>query len=64
MYQIIIKHRHNGTAQIIDYPKLGTCLNSFKEICNDKGYDYEWTGDLPTAGGIGHDYEIEIAITF
>lgn len=60
MYQIIITHLQERTAQVIHYPKLNVCLNAFKEICNEKGYDYEWSGDLPTAGGIGHDYKIEI----
>lgn len=64
MYQIIITHLQERTAQVITYPKLDVALNSFKEICNDKGYDYEWSGDLPTAGGIGHDYRIEIEYLF
>ena len=64
MYQIIITHSQERTAQVIHYQKLDKALHAFKEICNDKGYDYEWSGDLPTAGGIGHDYDIEIAVTF
>jgi hypothetical protein len=64
MYQIIITHLQERTAQVIHYPKLDKALHSFKEICDDKGYQWEWTGDLPTAGGIGHDYRIEIELSF
>jgi hypothetical protein len=64
MYQIIIKHRQNNTAQVLEYVKLGQCLNSFREICDSKGYEYEWEGDFPTAGGIGHDYDIEVYLNF
>lgn len=60
MYQIIITHTKERTAQVIHYPKLEKALNAFKEICNSKGYDYEWSDDLPTAGGNGYEYKIEI----
>ena len=62
MYQIIITHLQNRTAQVLEFPKLGQCLESFKEICDAQGYAYEWTEELPTAGGIGHDYRIEVFI--
>jgi hypothetical protein len=60
MYQIIITHLQERTAQVIHYQKLDKALHAFKEICNDKGYDWEWTGDLPTAGGKDSEYKIEI----
>ena len=60
MYQIIITHTKERTAQVIHYPKLEKALNAFKEICNSKGYDYEWSDDLPTAGGNDCEYKIEI----
>jgi hypothetical protein len=62
MYQIIITHLQNQTAQILEYPKLGDCLNRFREICDSIGYKYDWSEVLPTAGGIGHEYRIEVFI--
>lgn len=62
MYNIIITNMMTGTQQVIEFTNYQKSVNHYIELCNMHNMDpQEYTmGVIFTAGGIGHDYRIEL----
>ena len=64
MYTIIITHMMSATQQTIEFTNYEKAVNHYTELCDM--HNMEITEDLMdamyTAGGIGHDYRIELHV--
>lgn len=64
MYNIIITNMMNGTQQIIELFNERIAINHYIELCNMHNMEpqEDMMDAMYTAGGIGHDYRIELHI--
>lgn len=61
MYTIIITNMMNATEQTIEFTNREIAINHYHELCDMHNMVAELDTDaMYTAGGIGHDYRIEL----
>lgn len=64
MYNIIITHMMSGTQQISEFFNEDIAIKTFTELCmmHNMEPEEDMMDAMYTAGGIGHDYRIELHI--
>lgn len=64
MYTIIITNMMNATEQSIEFTNYETAVNRYQELCDMHNMEIEedLMDAMYTAGGIGHDYRIELHV--
>lgn len=62
MYQITITNMNTREQQVFTFTEKHRAINNFIERCDARGYDWREMEmhDGYQAGGIGHDYRIEL----
>lgn len=64
MYTIIITNMMNATEQSIEFTNYETAVNRYHELCDmhNMAIEEDLMDAMYTAGGIGHDYRIELHV--
>jgi hypothetical protein len=64
-YAVIICNNPRRESVMFNFTNLRDALNSFITRCDELGYEYrEDNNGNFIAGGLGHDYSIELISTF
>jgi len=58
LYFVVITKMQTGEETVKEFTTAKDAINYFCEWCDEHNYTHEW-GEIE-AGGIGHDYRIEI----
>jgi len=56
--QVVITQMKEGETKKILFENEHQAMQYFREWCDEHGYDYD--NESTEAGGIGHDYRIEV----
>lgn len=64
MYTIIITHMMSATQQTIEFTNYVRAINRYHELCDMHNMEITEVliNAMYTAGGIGHDYRIELHV--
>ena len=64
MYTITITHMMNRTQQVIQFTNYKYAVSEFQQLCDQNNLEIseDMMDACYTAGGIGHDYRIELTI--
>ena len=63
MYTITITHMMNCTEQTFEFTNYHIAEQTYRTLCEQKNLEITEEADvLYTAGGIGHDYRIELTV--
>ena len=65
MYTLTIQNFPNNTVEFLEFTNIATALQAMHERCDALGYEVtpDNKGNF-TAGGIGHDWRIELNSNF